>query len=348
MPQCILCGRDVEPIEGSLSFSHPEAIDCEVAYTDAYGVAVDDLQQPTTSGPRSLERTQSQFFEGIDVSVYPTVDVVMIELFESVGLARLGGASTGRGWSSFKLFQRCPYAWKRRYIERAQSLIAVESPSLAIGSLIHVFLALHYTVMVDPDYPLTAEATYDFVLRRANPKFVSEAWRVFQAYARHYALETILPLAIEYNLVDPRTGESCRFDLIAHFKDEAPGRAAGTYIIEHKSTQRFDRVSLEGWANDGEIIGQVMLWEKLGLKHRFGPLQGVLVNILGKQKEPEFHRTYVAPSSWQIKQHASDLARWESLINLAVTSNTFPRARSGCISNHTMCEWWEHCASGDQ
>lgn len=347
MPICILCERELEIIPDRGWYLHPEADDCEVKYTDGYGIAIDETVDEEPAPERNLERTQSPFFEGIDVQIYPSVDVVLAELFDSVQLTRLGGASTGSGWSNFQLFQRCPHAWWKRYIEQARPLIAVESPAIAIGSLIHTYLALHYLLMIEPDYGLTPEAVYDFALRRANPQFVGEAWRVFMAYTRHYALEEIQPLAIEYNLVDPRTRESCRYDLIAYFPNEAPGRPEGTYIVEHKSTQRFDRQSLEGWANDGEILGQVMLWERLGLKHRFGPLRGVLVNILGKQKVPEFHRTYVAPSTWQIDQHKSDLSHWSALIGLAKATDSFPRARSGCINRFGMCEWWELCAGGE-
>jgi len=220
----------------------------------------------------------------------------------------------------------------------------IEAPALAIGTLIHTFLAVYYIRMIEPNYPLDPETIYEVARRFANPELVDEAWRVFNAYRLYYKIEVIQPLAVEYDLKDPRTGESCRFDLIAFFPETIGDRRSGTYVLEHKSTSRFDADTLEGWVNDGEVIGQVDLWKRLGLDLRFGPLRGVIVNLLGKHKDPQFHRTIVAPESWQIEAHRSDLRKWGGLIQLAVSTNSFPRARNGCIGRYGRCDYWEHCA----
>ncbi len=194
---------------------------------------------------------------------------------------------------------------------------------------------------------LTPEHLYDRLRMKANPEFVAEAWRVYSAYQLYYRDEPIKPLAIEHDLRDPRTGESCRYDLIAFLDRELPGYLPGTYIVEHKTASRFDYDTLEGWANDGEVLGQVMLWQRLGLDKRFGELKGVMVNLLGKQKEPKFHRTLVAPSTWQVEQHKKDLPRWDALISLCRSANNFPRARAGCIGRYGRCDSYDHCHSGE-
>ncbi len=339
--RCLLCQRELEPFGNGLQ-KHPDADDCEVLYTDAWGIAVDveivEVEEPPVESN-----------EPIFIQTFPYVDEVLRDIFAEHGLGYLGGQSSGRGWSSISTFQRCPYLWKRRYLDNAQPIIAVESPSLAVGTLIHVFLALHYAAMV-PDHPhavLTPEMVKDRALVRANPAFVQEAWRVFISYRLYYKGEIITPLAIEYDLRDPRTGESCRYDLIAYIDRQLHGITPGTYIVEHKSSDRFDNNFLEGWPNDGEVIGQVALWQKLGLDKRFGPLKGTIMNLLGKQKVPRYHRTYVSPDSWRVRSHLQDLQRWEGLINLAKSSDTFQRARANCINRYGRCTWYEHCASED-
>jgi hypothetical protein len=344
--KCLLCHRKLEPVEGSLEFlqAHPQVDDCEVVYTDAWGVAVEVEEQPEAEQPAPIEPGDEIVF-----SIYPFVEDVIEEIFASYQLQRQGGASTGRGWTAVSIFQRCPYLWKRRYIDEARPAILIESPARAVGTLIHAFLAAYYTSMMEesPYRVITPEILYDRLILKANPELVKEGWRVFSAYRLWYQNEKLIPLAIEYDLKDPRTGDSCRYDLIAYLEEPSGGLLPGTYNIEHKSGSRFDHNFLEGWQNDGEVIGQNALWKMLGLDKRFGALRGTIVNLLGKQKEPKFHRTFVAPDSWRIQSHLDDLRRWEGLLNLARSAKSFPRARGNCIGRYGMCDWYEHCASND-
>lgn len=337
---CLLCDAPLEPLEDGRQ-GHPEAADCLVRLTDAWGVAVDEPAFAEGSGP--IVASPMQF----DLAFFPFVDDVLMEIFDAAGLPRLGGQSSGHGWSRFSTFQRCPYAYKKRYVTKERPTFLVESPSLAIGSLVHTFLAVHYIRMMDASYPLTPEQIYDQAVRKANPQFVEDSWRVFTAYRIFYIHEVVQPLAIEHDLRDPRTGESCRYDGVFFYPESIAGRPAGTYIAEHKSCSRFDGDTLEGWVNDGEVIGEVALWKKLGLDHRFGKLQGVIVNLLGKQKAPQFHRAWISPESWQIEGHLDDLRRHDGLIQLARSTNSFPRSRAGCISRYGRCDYFDHCATGE-
>lgn len=346
---CFLCGVELEAVVHAIAKQqHPEADDCEVVYTDEWGISIELPEAQEPQGLVLADRSSVEE-EGIVVNHFTPVDEALGEIFDEHQLERLGGASSGRGWSSFSLFQRCPYAWRRRHIDPpVPKLFLTESPGLAIGSLVHAFLALYYTGMMNSPYrALTPEAAYKRLRARANPDFVAEAWRVFTAYAIYYKHEQIVPLAVEYDLRDPRTGESCRYDLVAFFPEDRPGLLSGTYIIEHKTASRFDWETLNGWQNDGECIGEVALWRRLGLDKRFGPLRGLIVNLLGKQKEPKLHRTMVAPSTWQVEQHLRDLRRWEGLMNLAKSMDSFPRARNGCVGRWGACEHWDHCLDAD-
>jgi intein/homing endonuclease len=229
---CLLCGVALTTVTADLQ-EHPETPDCDVRHTDAWGVAI----TKAADGKLALQDPDQ-----LDISTFPFVDEVLGEIFEAAGVSRLGGISSGRGWSSFSTFQRCPHAWNKRYQLKVKPTFFVESPALAIGSLIHTYLAVHYIRMMDASYPLTPEAIFEKARRAANPQFVDEAWRVFIAYRMFYINEVIQPLAVEYDLRDPRSNESCRFDLVAFFPDSIAGRAPGTYVIEHKCLESQEKV----------------------------------------------------------------------------------------------------------
>jgi hypothetical protein len=344
-----LCGVELEPVVHALAKQlHPQVDDCEVEYTDEWGISI-ELPEVVEQPSLITEAVNSGVEDGILLQRFPPADEVIADFFREHGLEKLGGQSSGRGWSSFALYQRCPYAWKRRYIDQVRSPLWIESPSLAIGSLVHALLALYYGNMTESAYAhLTPEMLFEYARSRANTEFVNEAWRLFTAYELYYRHEQIIPLAIEHDVHDPRTHESCRYDLVAFFPEDLPGRRSGTYIVESKTAARFDYETLNGWQNDGECLGEVALWKRLGLDKRFGELRGLMVNIIGKQKEPKMHRTVIAPSTWQIDQHLKDLKRWEGLMNLARSTEVFPRARGGCINRYGMCGEWDHCLNNEE
>lgn len=344
--RCLLCDRELSALAENYQ-AHPEADDCLVRFTDGYGVSV-----PPRVAHVIAEHVEAaeEADEAVNLEVFPPIDKILVEFFEAQGgLPRLGGVSTGRGWSSFALWERCPYAWKRRHMDQYRPAWFLESPSLAVGTLVHVFLALYYANMIgdSPYRKITPEAAHDALRRRGNPTFIAEGWRLFDAYRRYYANEEIEPLAVEFDLRDPRTYESCRFDLIAYFPTEAPNRPAGTYNLEHKTSGRFDQATLNAWPNDGEVLGQMALWGRLDLDKRFGKLQATIINLIGKQKVPQFHRTYVAPTTFAIESHLDDLARIAALMNLARTTGNYPRHRGNCVNRYGMCDLYDHCATGE-
>jgi hypothetical protein len=105
---------------------------------------------------------------------------------------------------------------------------------------------------------------------------------------------------------------------------------------------------LNGWKNDGEIIGLVDLYERIHMWRRFGPLQGVCVNLLGKQQVPQFERTYIFPSKRLVRDHRRGLQVWSAMLDLAKASDHFPRARAACITRYGgLCDHYDHCAQED-
>lgn len=273
------------------------------------------------------------------------LDVGLLKVFEKYGVPRLGGASGDLGWSSFSTFQRCPYLFKRLYIDGLRDEGGRPPRYIEVGSAMHTFLAVYYQKLIDPAYPITPEIMNKELLDiGCDAEVMLESWRLWSGYSLFYEQDFLQPLATEYHVVDPATRESARYDLIAKV-EKADGRfPPGTYIVEHKTASRFDEGTTDGWQNDGEVIGQMMLWNRLKLTRKFGKLAGVMMNIIGKQKQQRFHRTLVVPQRWQINQHSNDLRMWQGFRQMIMAMGTYPHSRANCIHRYGMCSQWEHCA----
>ena len=272
------------------------------------------------------------------------VDDILKEIFEHHKMERLGGAS-GRGWSSHATFQRCPYLFKLSYLEgqRGAPLTALE-----VGSLVHTFLALHYTWMLDETLTLTPFVARDSLLAAgARPQSFIESWRLYEAYADKYQNDYLTPLAMEDWAQDP-DGNTCRYDMIAEVSEAQLGVVPGVYIVEHKTAARFTADALEGWRNDGEILGQIMIWKRAKLDKKYGKLRGTIVNIVGKQKVIQFHRTIVPAQKWHVTQHMEDLKMWSALQQMYAATGVWPKARANCVTKFGLCNFFDHCAENQK
>lgn len=356
--RCLLCGDVLRSTSVATLWLHDPSEKCKVRVADENGISADDRYFIDEEGnlfeyevpmdaPTELELQLQGATDIVSIkSAFVTADKVLEVIFDNAGVPRLGGASGDRGWSSLSTYQRCPYLWKRRYL--GVKVIGDDQPGPAsreVGSLIHTFLAIYYQRFIEPEYPLTPEQCRQFLLDGfVTPDHVNEAWRLFEAYRIYYMHDAFVPLAAEYHLVDPRTGRSCRYDLIARLDKPMAGLLPGTYIMDHKSTSRFDQATLTQWRNDGELIGQWELYELLHLEKRFGPLQGLCANLIGKQKDPKFERAWIRPSDALLRDHKKSTAIWSARLTLAKATSDFPRARANCVTRFGLCDQFDHCA----
>lgn len=271
-------------------------------------------------------------------------DEVITEIFAHFKMERLGGAS-GRGWSSHSTFQRCPYLYKLTYLDGQRS---VASKALTVGSAFHTFLALHYMWMRDENLQLTPFVARDMLIAHdADAGAINEAFRLYEAYADRHQNDYLDPLAVELWAQDA-DGNSCRFDLIARVHAAQPGIMPGVYIVEHKTCARFTADVLDGWRNDGEILGQIMIWKRAKLDRKYGKLRGTIVNIVGKQKIPQFHRTIVPAQRWHVQQHMEDLKMWSALQQMYAATGVWPKARANCATKYGLCSFFDHCAENQK
>lgn len=370
---CLLCGARLvatpAPADGEDRpelWEHPASETCAVRLTDAFGISVDGewhFDEDRSIRPVGAKEESSlvQVWEDTGETEYSLVpsfvsaELIVDRIFANAGLAKLGGASGDRGWSSLSAFQRCPYLWKRRYVDKVDRGVIPGAPgptALEVGSLVHVLLAIYYSALIEAEasreYPLTPEGMRDALIAgNVTPDHVNEAWRLFYAYTAYYGADDFDPLAVEYHVVDPRTGRSCRWDLVAWKRTTTPGMPEGTYLIDHKTKSRFDAAMLRQWPNDGELIGQWDQYVTLGFEKRFGPLRGLIVNIIGRQKEPKFERVTLFPSQALLRDHRKSLKIWSAAIDSAKATGVFPRARASCVGQYGLCDQFDHCTMQD-
>lgn len=382
-PICVLCDSKLEPspLEGVLA--HPVVTFCSVRLTDDVGISIDEIYELGDDGvvyellseeeaaKRDAETAEAMVFAEpsatpVEVSIddllgigsdfvimldekspYLSAEAALSRIFTEAGVPRLGGASGDRGWSSFSTYQKCPHLWKTRYQDTDRGLVQdnPKSPSLEIGTIVHAFQAIMLAKKMDIGYPLEPEQVRDQMLMMlVTPEYVHEGWRVFRAYLAYYTHDAFEPLAVEHLLVDPRTRQSCRIDALMWLEESEAGFPRGAYIFDFKTAARFDFATLNGWKNDGEIIGLFDLYERTKAHKRFGKLQGIIVDIIGKQKVPNFHRTFVNPSRGLIKDHRKSLQIWSAAIETSVATGVFPRARAACVGRYGfLCDEYDRC-----
>ena len=351
-------------------YAHVDVPNCQVLLFDAKGICRDDafeiedgqlyklgvteilpeiaaVLDGTTTATTGDIILPASFAKGL--TTHARIDTITDELFIEAKAPKLGGISGTRGWSSISAFQRCRYMWKLTYNGGKGRTLGgdAEKRGLAVGSLIHTFLAVHYSHQIDATYPLQLQAMREqYYARGCNPEHVTEAWNVVAAYIDNYEYEsaTFQPLAVEYLLVDPENGQSCRYDLIVRVTEATAFLREGTYLVDHKSSMRDEG---DSWQNDGELIGQIDLWKRMKLDKRFGELRGVSINNLIKTKIPQFKRYVLAPQNWQIKDHRRTLMVFSAEIDHAKATGVFPRSRAACIGRYGKCSYYDHCANAE-
>jgi hypothetical protein len=119
-------------------------------------------------------------------------------------------------------------------------------------------------------------------------------------------------------------------------------------IITHNTASRFTADLLEGWHNDGEILGQIMVWKQAKLDKKYGKLRGTIVNIVGKQKIPQFQRIIVPAQAWHVSGHDDDLRVWAAYQEMCRATNTWPKARNNCVHRYGMCSLFQHCSTNEK
>lgn len=366
---CALCKADLVASPYPDLLIHTESTACSVVITDALGVCVDDSYElvdgeiyareaPVAAVNVPVSFGGAMFINGVAMSTTPEgsgyvgADFAMRKLFESIDKPYLGGSSGSRGWSSVSTYQRCRYLWKDKY-GSGKSVIDETLPgpeALEVGALVHLFLAIHYLQRIDVTYPVDPEAAKRFLeLQLVTPAVLEQAWSLFDAYRAFWgAEEWMRPLAVEELALDPRTGFSCRWDLVFEVLKPFENMLPGVYVCNSKTASKNDIATRDGWQNDGQILGEMDLFNRLGYHKRFGPLRGNCINLIIKTKVPQFFRQIVLPQKRVLNDHHRTLKIFDAEMRLAEATGLYPRSRAACITRYGgLCELFQHCAGVD-
>lgn len=278
---------------------------------------------------------------GTDYPLFVSADVAIRRVVERCKIKiQLSGGSSTRGWSAWRILEQCPYLYYLKYVAREPLVVESASSARDIGSLVHAFLAIHYRCFKRFTVEDFIQAIMD---ESVNPMALITARSVFDAYRVHYSPDIFVPLAVEVPAMDPLTQNTCRYDAVVRVDDPPEGISKGIWICEHKTASRFTADVLDGWVLDGEILGELAFWKPAGMDKKFGKLQGVIINVLGKQKVPQFYRTYVAPVAVHTEMHTKNLAWLDAFLGRCHKTKTWPQYFASCMGRYGKCDAFDHC-----
>lgn len=184
-------------------------------------------------------------------------------------------------------------------------------------------------------------------------KCILEARRLFDAHTTHWdTREDVTPLAVEWLTQHPTLPHTCRYDMIGLVGKRDPLLPPGTYIFECKTARTLTDSVQEGWYLDGEILGQLMDWGPSGCEALFGPLAGLVVDIVTKEKTPTCHRVVVPAASPAVREFERSLRKLLIDLDYAQLTGYYQKSLNACWENRgsrseRRCVRFDRCRSGE-
>lgn len=313
-----------------------------------------------------------------------SIDEAVDNIFNQRKWPLLGGPS-GRGWSFFSVAMRCAQLFRATYDVPAQALAErvkrLPGLPLQIGALFHTLMALYYgaglgnaTVLPDRGglvaeavklpsrrrrftVPSTAADDLIAVLKQLcesdqpSPLLdvVLEAERLFDAHTDFYGRgrEDVAPLGVEVFAEHPQLGYTCRYDMIGAVGLHDPViQTPGVFIFERKTTRWIDEKYLEGWALDGEVLGQLSCWKPSGMEAMFGPLAGIVIDVVSKGRIPECRRVILPATLPAVAQHERWVRYHNAQIHLWRAMGLYPQSYANCWGRYGRCSEFDNCVLG--
>lgn len=333
---------------------------------------------------RALQKQEDGDFEIFGAVDMPHENAISIDraieaVFDVKKWPLFGGAS-GRGWSHFSVAQRCPQLFKKLYDVPVTGLRGVAPMPLEIGTLFHTLTGLYYGAglgnatllperggLVSEAIKLRGRRTHfqipptaaDDLLQALkllcddsdapspNADVVREGERLFDAHTNWWDnREDITPLGIEVFARHEKLGYTCRYDFIGRVGLTDPFLPPGVYAFERKTAKWIDEQYLEAWSLDGEVLGEIMCWNESGMAEMFGPLAGVVLDVVSKGKVPECRRIVLPPTLPAVGKHRKwiqwtmgQIAQWRA-------TGIYPQNFGNCHTRYGRCEEFQNCAMG--
>lgn len=213
-----------------------------------------------------------------------------------VTIAAVGrfGGPTEFGWHTIEPMFRCWREYHLAKLHPEEGRSQGSSMALAVGTIVHEFLAAHYTPRLvqrenfAPSNGATPEALYQHLSENGYAEEAAEAWRLFDYYKLRYNGQDtytgedakILNIEHEVRRALPNGRPySVRADLVVELPD-------GVWVVDHKTAARASVEFVEGWQVEPSILGLFWAFQSV-----YGDrLRGVSINGIVKTTAPKFTR----------------------------------------------------------
>lgn len=286
------------------------------------------------------------------------------QVLEKTGKGYLVPGASPVGSSYWKKILQCP---REHYLGNIVQLrlrpskdLAVETgtPSfkeaLDVGSLYHLALQTYYEAIYMQQHKQVLSAAPETLAFDVLRPFVSEPGygetyetveRLLDAYFNKYRndLQQWEVLAVEVTMAcDPvETGFpwSARFDLVV--VDHAVSKGA-TFVIEHKTSGNLDKVTIQGYTQDLQVMGQIWLWSKEVDLSSYPPFLGAQVNLISKAKDVKLLRVPVSPTPAALQNWEDSQRKFYALSHL-YESMGYPQNFAACTRRYGHCEYFDVC-----
>jgi len=259
-------------------------------------------------------------------------------------LIRFGrkGGPTEHGWHVWEPAFHC---WLDFFDSRRKRSRQRETKALAIGTLVHEFLAMRYSSE-------KVLGLVNFLNQHGWEAEVSEALRLYNAYDAFYAPGDGLSsnkckvVMVEQEMGRDRTPwglpYTCRADLVC----EAPN---GYWIVDHKTSSSLTYEFTEGWRTDPAILG--LLWCARGQSRDFFPkdlpIVGCVINGVIKTKVPQFQRITFSIDD-RIVQAWVDMMVYKFRVEMSIAELKPVPNLKGCFGRYGRCRIYGECLGGTE
>lgn len=267
--------------------------------------------------------------------------------------------ATAKGWHAMETFAAyCPKEHQFDKVRQVQPRGDTLPNPLGIGLMLHAARAQWLNDGYTGELWRKAMRGFHAEWERCNPRrpMTPDAFgiaeRSFETYVKYWKL---LPkpkvLAVEYELkpraLAPEAPEwayrGARLDSVEQWR-------GGIWIGEMKSTSESANAVADTYALHGQLLLQMALWGKDEVA-RFGPLKGILLDVLKKANVTDNGKAYpriaipISNAPHALTWFRKDFTTWVMQASL-IDWNTSPERRMNCMRPYGACKFRDICLRG--
>lgn len=263
------------------------------------------------------------------------------------------------GWHKIVDFLRCPQEYKFRHILGIEPKNKEDKVALTIGTLCHIGRAHWFGTQFKASIDECQAAITQHVQESGGKYKVEserEALRLIAAYVEEWRSKP-LPLcrAVEYDIGPAPMAENdplyayrtARVDDVSNYPDALNKLCIG----DLKTTSDSISGCINEYRQNGQFILYNMLWRmaKEG-QAVFGPIDGIVVDVMTKEKVPKFYRERIEVTAFQEHWFRASMLGYLSAASQVSIKTPVPRNVTMCaraISRGSfMCDYQKLCHYG--